>query len=71
MTEQQKGPTLFFQCFLTCSAVKHILCSTLVASLNIVCPLTQNLETAFASNRKEGLPIAISATLGCQSKVQA
>ena len=37
----------------------HNLCTALFASLQIVCPLIQNLECVFASSKKEGLLIAI------------
>jgi len=39
--------------------------------MQIVCPLIQNLECVFASSKKDGLLIAIRATLAYQSKVQA
>jgi len=37
----------------------HDLYTTLCTSLQIVCPLIQNLECVFASNKKEGMLIAI------------
>jgi len=45
--------------------------AALFDSMQIVCPLIQNLECVFTSSKKEGLLIAIRAMLACQSKVQA
>jgi len=43
--------------------------TNLFDSMQIVCPLIQNLECVFASSKKEGLLIAIRAMLVYQSKV--
>jgi len=45
--------------------------TNLFDSMQIVCPLIQNLECVFASSKKEGLLIVIRAMLAYQSKVQA
>jgi len=50
---------------------RHVLYTALFESMQIVCPLIQNLECVFASSKKEGLLIAIWAMLAYQSKVQA
>jgi len=50
---------------------RHVLYTALFDSMEIVCPLIQNLECVFASSKKEGLLIAIRAMLAYQSKVQA
>jgi len=54
-----------------CFGGNHVLHTALFDWMQIVCPLIQNLECVFASNKKEGLLIAIRAMLAYQSKVQA
>jgi len=59
-------------CLLCCVyfGENHVLYTTLFDSMQIVCPLIQNLESVLASSKKEGLLMAIRAMLAYQSKVQ-
>ena len=49
----------------------NVLYTHLVASLEFVCPLVQNLESVFSTSKKEGILIAIRTMLAYQSKTQA
>jgi len=72
-TYLQASDKLWAFCLLCriCFGGAHILYTALFESLQIVCPLIQNLECVFTSSKKEGLLIAIRAMLAYQSKVQA
>jgi len=72
-TYLQASDKLWAFCLLCCVyfGENHVLYTALFDSMQIVCPLIQNLECVFTSSKKEGLLIAIRAMLACQSKVQA
>ena len=72
-TYLQASDKLWAFCRLCCVyfGERHVLHTALFDSMQIACPLIQNLECVFASSKKEGLLIAIWAMLACQSKVQA
>jgi len=72
-TYLQASDKLWAFCLLCCVyfGENHVLYTALFESMQIVCPLIQNLECVFASSKKEGLIIAIRAMLAYQSKVQA
>jgi len=69
----QASDKLWAFCLLcrVCLGCTHVLCKAPFESLQIACPLIQNLECVFVSSNKEGLLIAIRAMLACQGKVQA
>jgi len=72
-TYLQTSDKLWAFCLLCCVyfGENHVLYTALFKSMQIVCPLIQNLECVFASSKKEGLFIAIRAMLAYQSKTQA